>query len=146
MYMYVYEESKKNSFVHSKSLSGDFISNRVGLCLNLTLCMLGNNNFACFFFVCGFFFFKLTFSKKNFRNTIRVTECQTFWIQIRPDFLMGLIWVQTVCKDYKQMTKVDSSGEIVNIYHSDLWANSAGNILKYFFLYFPEIGPDISCK
>ena len=37
----------------------------------LTLCMLGN--FACFFVVCGFFL-KLTFSKKSFRNTIRVSN------------------------------------------------------------------------
>ena len=26
------------------------------------------------------------------------SECQTVWIQIRPDVLWGLIWVQTVCK------------------------------------------------
>ena len=38
------------------------------------------------------------------------SECQTVWIQIRPDFLSGLIWVQTVCKDYQQMTKVATSG------------------------------------
>ena len=25
--------------------------------------------------------------------------CQTVWIQIRPDILLDLIWVQTVCKD-----------------------------------------------
>ena len=37
----------------------------------LILCMLGN--FACFFVVCGFFL-KLTFSKKSFRNTIRVSN------------------------------------------------------------------------
>ena len=41
--------------------------------LPLTLSMLGN--FACFFLVCGFFFFfKSTFSKKSFRNTIRVSN------------------------------------------------------------------------
>ena len=28
--------------------------------------------------------------------------CETFWIQIRPDNLSGLIWVQTVCKGYHQ--------------------------------------------
>ena len=28
------------------------------------------------------------------------SECQTVWIQIRPDILFGLIWVQTVCKGY----------------------------------------------
>ena len=37
----------------------------------LTLCMLGN--FVCFLVVYGFFF-KLTFSKKSFRNTIRVSN------------------------------------------------------------------------
>ena len=33
-------------------------------------------------------------------------ECQTVWIQIRPDTLSGLIWFQTVCKGYQQMTPV----------------------------------------
>ena len=32
------------------------------------------------------------------------TECQTVWIQIRPDILSGQIWVQTVCKSYQQTT------------------------------------------
>ena len=32
------------------------------------------------------------------------SECQSVWIQIMPDILSGLIWVQTVCKGYKQMT------------------------------------------
>ena len=31
------------------------------------------------------------------------SECQTVWIQIKSDKLLGLIWVQTVCKSY-QMT------------------------------------------
>ena len=34
------------------------------------------------------------------------SECQTVWIQIRPDILSGLIWVQTVCKGYQQTTLV----------------------------------------
>ena len=33
------------------------------------------------------------------------SECQTDWIQIRPDNLSGLIWVQTVCKGYQQTTQ-----------------------------------------
>ena len=33
--------------------------------------------------------------------------CQTDWIQIRPDILSGLIWVQTVCKNYQQTTLGD---------------------------------------
>ena len=30
-------------------------------------------------------------------------SCQTIWIQIRPDILSGLIWVQNICKGYQQM-------------------------------------------
>ena len=43
-----------------------------------------------------------TFFKINFFE-IR-SECQTVWIQIRIDILSILIWVQTVCKGYKQTT------------------------------------------
>ena len=35
--------------------------------------------------------------KKYFRNT-SLSEFQTIWTQIRPDVLLGLIWVQKVCK------------------------------------------------
>ena len=94
-----------------------------------TLCLLGN--FACFFVVC-WFFLKINFSRSTmvftlcllgnfarlflssadffenqlFRNILSgiPSECQTVWIQIRPDILSGLIWVQTVCKGYQQMT------------------------------------------
>ena len=34
-------------------------------------------------------------------------ECQTDRIQIRPDKLSGLIWVQSVCKGYEQTTLGD---------------------------------------
>ena len=34
--------------------------------------------------------------------------CQTDWVQIRPDVLSGMIWVQSVCKDYEQTTLVDN--------------------------------------
>ena len=44
-------------------------------------------------------FFKINFFEKFFQE-LRL-ECQTDWIQIRPDVLLGLIWVQTVCKGYK---------------------------------------------
>ena len=30
--------------------------------------------------------------------------CQTDWLQIRPNILSGLIWVQTVCKGNQQST------------------------------------------
>ena len=45
------------------------------------------------------------------RHSIRMSKC---WIQIRPNILLGLIWVQTVCKDYQQMTKVAASRQRVN--------------------------------
>ena len=32
-----------------------------------------------------------------------LTECQMCWVQIRPDILSGLTWVQTVYIDYYQM-------------------------------------------
>ena len=35
------------------------------------------------------------------------SECQIVWIQIWPDVLSGLIWVQTVCKSYQQTTLGD---------------------------------------
>ena len=34
-------------------------------------------------------------------------ECQTVWIQIRPNFLLGLIWVQTIHKNHQQKTHAD---------------------------------------
>ena len=77
--------------------------------ITLTLCMLGN--FACFFVVCDFFL-KSNISIKNLSEI--PSECQTVWIQIRPDVLFGLIWVQTLCKGYQQMTKVATSRERVN--------------------------------
>ena len=30
--------------------------------------------------------------------------CQTVWIQVRPEVLSGMIWVQTVCRGYQQTT------------------------------------------
>ena len=49
---------------------------------------------------------KLTFSKKQSGTP---SERQTVWIQIRTDILSVLIWVQTVCKGYQQMTIVAAS-------------------------------------
>ena len=40
------------------------------------------------------------------------SECLTVRIQIRPE-LLGLIWVQTVCKGYQQRAKVSTSRERV---------------------------------
>ena len=40
-------------------------------------------------------------------------QCQTVWIQIRTDILLGLIWVQTVCKSHRQMTLGDKEYNMV---------------------------------
>ena len=63
-----------------------------------TLCPQGN--FSCFFVVCWFF------QNQFFRKILSgiPSECQTDWIQIRPNILSGLIWVQSVCKSYQQTT------------------------------------------
>ena len=51
-----------------------------------------------FMFFCHMLnFFKISFFENFF-------QCQTDWIQIRPDILSGLIWVQSVCIGYQQMT------------------------------------------
>ena len=34
-------------------------------------------------------------------------ECHTVWFQIRTDVLSVLIWLQTVCKGYQQMTSTE---------------------------------------
>ena len=53
--------------VPAASTAGSYRLELFLLSYDLTLCMLGN--FVCFFVVCGYFFFKLTF-----RNTIRVSN------------------------------------------------------------------------
>ena len=69
----------------------------------------------------GNFFMLLLSSADFFQNQLfqkilsgALIECQTVWIQIRTDILSVLIWVQTVCKGYQQMTKVATSKERVN--------------------------------
>ena len=52
------------------------------------------------FFLSADFFLNQLFKKKSGIPS----ECQTVWIQIRPDFLLGLICFQTVCKRYKHTT------------------------------------------
>ena len=64
-------------------------------------------------------FSKINFFEKNLSG--KLSECQTVWIL--PDILLGLIWVQTVCKGYQQMTLVgyelnahaDISREVSNL-------------------------------
>ena len=60
--------------------------------------------FCMLFFGCLLIFSKSSFLKKNLSGM--PSECQTVWIQVRPDVLSGLIWIQTVCIGYQQMTLV----------------------------------------
>ena len=63
----------------------------------LTLCPLGK--FSCFLSSADFFqiiFWKILSGIPS--------ECQTDWIQIRLNILLGMIWVQTACKSYQKMT------------------------------------------
>ena len=46
-------------------------------------------------------FLKKSFFLKKMPKGIP-TECQAVWFQIRPNILLGLVWVQTVCKNYQQ--------------------------------------------
>ena len=62
-------------------------------------------NFSKYFIICRLFF-KINFFKKLFQEHYQ--SVKTVWIQIRPDILSGLIWFQTVCKNYQQMTKVST--------------------------------------
>ena len=50
------------------------------------------------------FFFKINFFEKNIPGIS--PECQTVWIQVRPDILSGLIWAATVCNGNQQTTLV----------------------------------------
>ena len=53
-------------------------------------------------FCCLLIYFKINFFEKFFQD---YHQCQTVWIQIRPDIMSGLIWIQTICKGYHQMTQ-----------------------------------------
>ena len=41
------------------------------------------------------------------------------WTQIRINILSVLIWVQTICKDYQQETKISTSKEIVTQFYTE---------------------------
>ena len=72
-------------------------------------------------------FFRLTFFTKNLSGI--PSECQTVWIQIRPNVLSGLIWVQTVCRCYQQMTKVATSGERVKYWKFNVVSDYPDNVI-----------------
>ena len=49
-----------------------------------------------------------------------LSECQAVWNQIMTNILFVLIWVQTVCIGYQQMTKVATSKEKVDGGHTNM--------------------------
>ena len=83
--------------------------------ITLTLCTLGFLSSADFF------------QNRPFRKILSgiPAECQTVWIQIRPDITSGLIWVQTVCKGYQQTTLVGN--ELMGI----IWAPPRENLSSW---------------
>ena len=80
----------------------------------LNTCMLGN--FQLFCLLQTFFQNK---PLKNLSGTL--SECQTVWIQIRPDVMSDLIWVQIVCKDYQQTTTFAAGSQRVHVCSIFLW-------------------------
>ena len=62
---------------------------------------------------CRLDFFKSKLIPKNLSGI--PSECQKDQTQIRPEILSGLIWVQTVCKGYQQMTKVAIAGKELRV-------------------------------
>ena len=51
------------------------------------------------------------YTQKNLQEILSGTlsKCQTVWIKIRTDIMLVLIWIQTVCKSYQQVTKFAAS-------------------------------------
>ena len=70
--------------------------------------------YACFSVVC-YILLKTTL---NFSGI--PSKCQTVWIQIKPDILSCLIWVQLICKGYQRPTLV--SRQIYAITAKISWA------------------------
>ena len=62
------------------------------------------------------FSFKIKLFKIFFSGT--PSEYQTVWIQSRPDLLSGLIWVQTVCKSYRQTATLVGNASSQSCMHS----------------------------
>ena len=71
----------------------------------------------------------LMFFKINFFEI--PSEFQTVWIQIRPDILLGLIWVQTVCKHYQQTTLQLMSHDIFFITGAFGYFECTHDVTKY---------------
>ena len=74
------------------------------------LCMLNKFPWFCLRLL---IIFKINIFKQFFQE---YHQCRTVWIQIRPDILSGLVWVQTDCKDYQQTALASGSSDIVYIF------------------------------
>ena len=60
-------------------------------------------------------------------HKMQQSECQTVWIQISPNKVMGLIWIHTVCKSYQQMTLVGIELTLMQSERSNLLCQSECN-------------------
>ena len=65
-----------------------------------------------------FFSFKINCRKIISRKDLP-SKCQTDLTQIRPNILLGLIWVQTVCKGYQQATLVGNVSSVYLFIHME---------------------------
>ena len=61
-------------------------------------------------------FLSKTFSKNSFRNNIRVSNSSD--ANLRPNFLSGLILIQTVCEGYQQTTQVGTFSFKINFFEN----------------------------
>ena len=70
------------------------------------------------------------FQNQLFRKIISgiPTECQTVWIQIGPDILLGPICVQTV---FQSLSADDTSRQKVNMQKLFLFSDAVKNIIQY---------------
>ena len=66
-------------------------------------CHFKGKLFACWVILHAFCCLLIFFQNQCFLKFISglTLECQTVWIQIRPDKMSGLTWFQTVCKGYQ---------------------------------------------
>ena len=104
-----------------------FIFKLINPIYHLLLCMLGI--FAYFLAIFKINFFLRIISEHSL-------ECQTVWIQIKPDNMSGLIWVQTVCSGHQQMTKVVTCRQTVNTRAVSFVCQNSQNItIKYVILF-----------
>ena len=61
---------------------------------------------SAYWVIMHFFLSSADFFQNQLFEERKPSECQTVWIQIRPEVLSGLIWIQIVCKGYQQTTLV----------------------------------------